>query len=147
MFDKGFLPDMRRIIGKLPKERQSVIYSATMPTEIERLTKEVLFDPVRIKIHQAKAVSTVKHTLFMVNQTEKTPLLKTLLSEKEMTRTLVFTRTKHKAKSLAISLQKLGFKTVSLPKIITRSSTKKQTVRKKNRAIAFDFGLRPQAAN
>lgn len=114
MFDKGFLPEMRKIIGKVPRKRQSVIFSATMPSEIERLTQEVLDNPVRVRIDHAKAAPNIEHTLFSVNKAEKTQLLKTMLSKEEMTRTLVFTRTKHKAKSLAISLQKMGFKAVSM---------------------------------
>ncbi len=114
MFDKGFLPDMRRIIGKVPRKRQSVIFSATMPKEIERLTKEVLYKPTRIQINHSKPAPTITHSLFSVTKVGKTSLLKTLLQKKEMTRTLVFTRTKHKAKSLAISLQKMGFKAVSM---------------------------------
>lgn len=114
MFDKGFLPDMRRIIGKVPKKRQSVIFSATMPKEIERLTEEVLNKPERIQIDNSKPAPTITHSLFPVQKADKTPLLKNLLQKKEMTRTLVFTRTKHKAKSLAISLEKAGFKAVSM---------------------------------
>lgn len=114
MFDKGFLPDMRRIIAKLPKKRQSVIFSATMPKEIERLTKEVLTNPTRIQIDNLKPTSTISHSFYSVKKTTKTPLLKTLLQKNDMTRTLVFTRTKHKARSLAISLQKMGFKAVSM---------------------------------
>lgn len=114
MFDKGFLPDMRKIISKVPRKRQSVIFSATMPKEIERLTEEVLNKPTRIQIDHSKPAPTITHSLFSVNKTEKTSLLKNLLQKREMTRTLVFTRTKHKAKNLAISLQRMGLKAVSM---------------------------------
>ena len=114
MFDKGFLPDMRKIIKRVPIRRQSVIFSATMPSEIDGLTQEVLTNPVRITIDHIKAAPNIKHTLFPIGKSEKTQLLQSLLREKEMTRTLVFTRTKHKAKSLAVSLQKMGFKAVSM---------------------------------
>ena len=114
MFDKGFLPDMRRIIGMIPRKRQSVIFSATMPREIQKLTREVLSNPVRIQIDHSKSLPNIEHTLFAVEQAGKTPLLKKLLQDREMTRTIVFTRTKHKAKSLAIALQKKGIKAVSM---------------------------------
>ncbi|MDJ0621900.1 MAG: DEAD/DEAH box helicase [Desulfocapsaceae bacterium] len=114
MFDKGFLPDMRKIIEMIPRKRQSVIFSATMPQEIQKLTQDVLIKPVRIQIDHSKSLPNIEHTLFTVKQAGKTALLKTLLQEREMTRTLVFTRTKHKAKSLAIALQKAGIKASSM---------------------------------
>ena len=114
MFDKGFLPDMRKIIKQTPKMRQSVIFSATMPKEIEILTQEVLAQPVQIKINHSKPASSIEHTFFEVEKSGKNIFLQTLLKEKSMTRALVFTRTKHKARSLATSLQKKGFQAVSM---------------------------------
>ena len=114
MFDQGFLPDIRKIIDKVPQKRQSAIFSATMPSEIDRLTKEVLSKPIRIQIDNSKPVPTISHSLIPVNKSKRTALLKDLLYQKEMTRTLVFTRTKHKAKSLAMALQKMGFKAVAM---------------------------------
>ena len=114
MFDKGFLPDMKRIIKQIPKIRQSVIFSATMPKEIETLTQEILVHPVRIKINHSKPAPSIEHTFFSVTTSDKNLFLQTLLREKGMIRALVFTRTKHKAKSLAISLQKNGFQAVSM---------------------------------
>ncbi len=114
MFDKGFLPDMKRIIKQIPKMRQSVIFSATMPKEIETLTQEILVHPVWIKINHCKPAPSIEHTFFSVTASDKNLFLQTLLREKGMTRALVFTRTKHKAKSLAISLQKKGFQAVSM---------------------------------
>jgi superfamily II DNA/RNA helicase len=114
MFDKGFLPDMRRIIKQVPKSRQSVIFSATMPMAIETLTAEILVKPVRITVDHRKPAPSIEHTFVSLANTEKSHFLQTLLREKNMTRALVFTRTKHKAKSLAISLQKKGFRAVSM---------------------------------
>ena len=114
MFDKGFLPDMRKIIKQIPKIRQTVIFSATMPKEIERLTQDILVHPVRIKINHCKPAPSIEHTFFSVTKSDKNRFLQTLLQEKGMTRALVFTRTKHKAKSLAIFLQKKGFQAVSM---------------------------------
>jgi len=85
-----------------------------MPAEIQKLTRDVLSKPVRIQIDHSKSLPNIEHTLFSVQQAGKTTLLKTLLQEKDMTRTLVFTRTKHKAKSLAIALQKAGIKAASM---------------------------------
>lgn len=113
MFDKGFLPDIRRIIKQLPRERQSLVFSATMPTEIRRLTEEILRNPATIQINHTLP-ATISHVLFQVAKEQKTSLLKSIMREKEMATTLIFTRTKHKAKSLALHLQKAGFNAASL---------------------------------
>ncbi len=125
MFDKGFLPDMKRIIRQVPKKRQSLIFSATMPEEIKHLTKVVLKDPVRIQIHHNQPTPTISHALFQVEKNGKTPLLKSLIKDREMTSTLIFTRTKHKARSLAINLQKAGFSAISMQGNLSQQKRKK----------------------
>lgn len=114
MFDKGFLPDIRRIIKQLPRKRQSLVFSATMPKEIRHLAEEILYKPVAVQINHTLPAPTISHTLFEVSRPQKTSLLKKLIVKQEMTSTLVFTRTKHKARSLAIQLQKAGYKAASL---------------------------------
>lgn len=114
MFDKGFLPDIRRIVKQLPRKRQSLVFSATMPKEIRHLAEEILYKPVTVQINHTLPAPTISHTLFQVSKPQKTALLKKLIVEQEMTSTVVFTRTKHKAKSLAIQLQKAGHKAASL---------------------------------
>lgn len=114
MFDKGFLPDIRRIVKQLPRKRQSLVFSATMPKEIRHLAEEILYKPVTVQINHTLPAPTISHTLFQVSRPQKTSLLKKLIAEQEMTSTVVFTRTKHKARSLAIQLQKAGYKAASL---------------------------------
>lgn len=114
MFDKGFLPDIRRIVKQLPRKRQSLVFSATMPQEIRHLAEEILYRPVKVQINHTLPAPTISHTLFQVSRPQKTALLKQLIVEQEMTSTVVFTRTKHKARSLAIQLQKAGHKAASL---------------------------------
>lgn len=114
MFDKGFLPDIRRIIKQLPKERQSLVFSATMPKEIRHLAEEILRNPATVQINHTLPAPTISHVLFQVAKERKTSLLKSIFKEREMTSTLVFTRTKHKAKSLALHLQKAGYNAASL---------------------------------
>jgi ATP-dependent RNA helicase RhlE len=114
MFDKGFLPDIRRIIKLLPKKRQSLVFSATMPHEIRHLAEETLSEPATVQINHQLPVPTISHGLFQVASAEKTPLLKSLLSDAEMTSALVFTRTKHRAKNLALQLARAGFPAASL---------------------------------
>ncbi|PHR26830.1 MAG: DEAD/DEAH box helicase [Desulfotalea sp.] len=114
MFDKGFLPDIKRIVKQLPRKRQSLVFSATMPKEIRHLAEEILYKPVSVQINHTLPAPTISHTLFQVARPQKTALLKKLIVEQEMTSTVVFTRTKHKARSLAIQLQKAGHRAASL---------------------------------
>ncbi|WP_051305803.1 DEAD/DEAH box helicase [Desulfogranum mediterraneum] len=114
MFDKGFLPDIRRIVRQLPKDRQSLVFSATMPREIRRLADEILIDPCVLQVNHTAPAPTISHALIRIAKAEKTQLLRKLLAEREMKSTVVFTRTKHKARSLARQLEKSGFPAVSL---------------------------------
>lgn len=114
MFDKGFLPDIRRIIRLLPKNRQSLVFSATMPGEIRHLAEEILNNPVAVQINHTLPAPSISHGLFQVATDQKTSLLKNIITERAMTSTLVFTRTKHKAKSLALQLERSGFNAASI---------------------------------
>ncbi len=115
MFDKGFLPDIRRILAKVPEKRQSLVFSATMPQEIRHLAENILRNPVKVQINPTRPVKGIAHSVYGIDQAQKPELLIHLLRQEEMmTTTLVFTRTKHKAKSLANRLEKEGFKATSL---------------------------------
>ncbi len=114
MLDKGFLPDIRRILQHVPKKRQSMVFSATMPGEIRHLVENILSEPVTIQVDHEKPAQTISHVLFRVAQNRKTALLKNILKQKDMATTLVFTRTKHKAKNLARQLQNAGYRATSL---------------------------------
>jgi len=114
MFDKGFLVDIRRIIRQLPKERQSLVFSATMPKEIRHLAEKILRNPATVQINHTLPLPAISHGLFQVAKERKTSLLKEIIQERDMTSTLIFTRTKHKAKSLALHLQKAGYSAASL---------------------------------
>ncbi len=114
MFDMGFLPDIRRILNYLPGKRQTMLFSATMPDEIRHLAEDVLDDPVRVQIGHSRPTATVSQVLYSVNQNGKIDLLKDIMSRMEMRSTLIFTRTKHRAKSLAGQLQKAGYTATSL---------------------------------
>ncbi|TKB05890.1 DEAD/DEAH box helicase [Desulforhopalus sp. IMCC35007] len=122
MFDKGFLPDIRRIVNQLPRKRQSLVFSATMPNEIRHLAEEILYKPVTVQINHTLPAPTISHALFQVGRPQKTELLIKLIVEQDMTSTVVFTRTKHKAKSLALQLQKAGHKAASLQGNLSQSN-------------------------
>lgn len=114
MFDKGFLPDIKRIIAKLPKNRQSLVFSATMPQAIRSLAQAILHNPVSVQLNHTLPAPTISHVLHLVSSKEKTDLLKNIIIQSEMTCALVFTRTKHKARSLAKALEKNGLSATAL---------------------------------
>jgi ATP-dependent RNA helicase RhlE len=114
MFDMGFLPDIRNILKCLMGQRQTLLFSATMPNDIRRLVHEVLRDPVTVQVDRAAPATTVSHALYPVKQHLKTALLKDLLRKTETESVLIFTRTKHRAKRVAEQLQRSGFKATSL---------------------------------
>lgn len=114
MFDMGFFPDIRRILRSIPQNRQTLLFSATMPGEIRRLAKDVLRDPVTVKIGTTAPADTVRHALYPVAQHLKTALLLKMLENIHTESVLVFTRTKHRAKSLDKKLAVAGYRSASL---------------------------------
>jgi ATP-dependent RNA helicase RhlE len=125
MFDMGFLPDIRRILNYLPAKRQTMLFSATMPGEIRHLAEEVLVDPVRVQIAHSRPTETVSQVLYSVEQNGKTSLLKEIMAGKEMSSTLIFTRTKYRAQSLASQLQKAGYRATSLQGNLSQQNRQK----------------------
>jgi superfamily II DNA/RNA helicase len=125
MFDMGFLPDIRRILKALPSERQTLLFSATMPGEILHLAEEILKNPVKVQIAQSRPTSTVAQALFPVEQDRKASLLKDIMAKTEMVATLIFTRTKHRAESLARQLQGAGYAATSLQGNLTQQNRQK----------------------
>jgi ATP-dependent RNA helicase RhlE len=102
MLDMGFIHDIRKIIAKLPEQRQTLFFSATMSHQIHELAQKLLHDPVRVAIiPEATTVDSVKQKLFFVDQGAKERLLLDLVRQKHLTRVLVFTRTKHRANKVA----------------------------------------------
>ncbi|NIA16293.1 MAG: DEAD/DEAH box helicase [Nitrospiraceae bacterium] len=111
MLDMGFLPDIRRILRKLPRERQTLMFSATFPDEIVRLTQDMLDEPVRISVGAiAKPVDTVRQKLYTVHRVEKTGLLIKILKEEHIDSALIFLRTKIRTDRVAKALKHAGFK-------------------------------------
>ena len=114
MFDMGFLPDIRKIMKRLPVNRQTLLFSATMPDDVKSLANEVLTKPVRVQIGPTKPADTVSHTFYPVETHHKTALLKNILNSTETGPVLVFTRTKMRAKSIGHKLEKSGYDATAL---------------------------------
>ena len=121
MFDMGFLPDIRRILAYLPKQRQTLLFSATMPQEIRHLACDILRDPVTIQVGETAPVDTVNHALYPVAPHLKTPLLLEILHNTATKSVLVFARTKHRTKRLAEQIVKAGHKAASLQGNLSQS--------------------------
>jgi ATP-dependent RNA helicase RhlE len=115
MFDMGFLPDVRRIIARLPARAHTLFFSATMPPVIAKLAGELLRDPATVQIGRRSSTAVgITQAAYPVPMHLKTALLRHLLGETEMPSVLVFTRTKHNAKKLARVLTADGFKVAEL---------------------------------
>jgi ATP-dependent RNA helicase RhlE len=111
MLDMGFLPDLKRIIATLPRRRQSLFFSATMPHEIVALTQQLLNDPVTVNV-TPKTVSAqrVEQQLLYVERGERHEILRQLLQLEEVERAIVFTRTKRGASTVGQRLLRAGVK-------------------------------------
>jgi len=107
MFDMGFIRDVRKIVAMMPKDRQTALFSATMPGEIALLAREILSEPERVEIAaKTMTVDKVNQNVVFVEQTAKLGALKTLLSQQACERAIVFTRTKRGADRVARQLTK-----------------------------------------
>ncbi len=114
MCDMGFLPDVRRILAALPTRRQTLFFAATMPRDIRALADSILKAPVTVQIGPIAPVKSVSHALYPVPDGLKTDLLMKLLRELPAERVLVFTRTKHRARGLALKLERQGHRVAAL---------------------------------
>lgn len=105
MLDMGFIHDIRKIISHIPKERQSLFFSATMPPEVSKLAHSILNHPVKVEIEpEIKTVEVINQSVYFVERTNKKKLLIHLLKNENVTSALVFTRTKRGAEALAKQL-------------------------------------------
>ncbi len=121
MFDMGFLPNIRKILKQLPRQRQTLLFSATMPGAIESLAQEILREPVTVKISRNSTPQAIQHTVFPVPAHRKSEFLIHLLHRTESQSVLVFTRTKHTAKKLSSLLEEWGFQVASLQGNLSQS--------------------------
>lgn len=128
MLDMGFIPSVRMILKKLPKKRQTLLFSATFPEEVEKLAAETLRDPQRVTLALSKPVQTVSHALYPVTPQLKTPLLLEILRQMDARSVLIFTRTKHRAQKLAQQIGRTGYKVTSLHS--DRSQSQRQSALK-----------------
>jgi len=109
MLDMGFVRDVRRIVAALPKRRQTLLFSATMPADIARLAAEILTDPLRVEVTpQATTVELIDQRVYHVDAGNKRALLAEVLRDPTLSRVIVFTRTKHGANRVSEHLSRSG---------------------------------------
>jgi len=114
MLDMGFLPDIRRVLRALPSQRQTMLFSATMPTHILALAREVQRNPVKVEVAIARPPDSIDQKLYPVPKHLKVNLLLNLMDQHELTSVLVFTRTKHGADNLLKKLKQAGVKAATI---------------------------------
>ena len=107
MLDMGFINDIKKIIAQLPREKQSLFFSATMSPQISKLAKTMLHDPIHVEVTpESRTVERIDQKMFFVDSPSKQKLLLKLLNQKHLESILIFTRTKHKANKVAEFLNK-----------------------------------------
>ena len=115
MLDMGFIRDIQKILAHVPKKRQSLLFSATMPHSIISLSKDMLFDPIRIDITpESTTVEAIKQSLMFVRKADKRPLLTHILLEESPEKMLVFGRTKHGCNKIVRLLERDGFEALAI---------------------------------
>jgi ATP-dependent RNA helicase RhlE len=115
MFDMGFIHDVRKIISAVPKRRQTLLFSATMPAEVKKLTESILNNPKKISIgKQNNPIELVTQHVYSVEKNQKIAMLLHMIQTEEMYSVLVFSRTKYGADKIARHLDKRGIKTVAI---------------------------------
>ena len=107
MLDMGFIHEIKRILLKLPKKRQSLFFSATMPPKIVKLSQEILINPKKVAVNPVSSTAeTIQQYLYMTNRTSKRDLLFHILEDRDIDQVLLFSRTKHGADRIVRNLKK-----------------------------------------
>ncbi|MDH5721610.1 MAG: DEAD/DEAH box helicase [Spirochaetia bacterium] len=114
MLDMGFLPDIKKITSMLPLKRQTLLFSATMPEQIRKLAMTIQTKPKQIEVSRSEATKQVTHSLYTIDQKQKSNLLKHIIRNENSYSTLVFTRTKQRTIYLAQKLAKGGLNVTAL---------------------------------
>jgi len=114
MLDMGFLPPIRRILTQLPRERHTMLFSATFAPELMKLSEETLRNPQRVDVDICAPPRTIAHALYPCPEHLKTSMVLNVLERSDTNSVLIFTRTKHRANRVAEQIQKAGYRTAAL---------------------------------
>lgn len=135
MLDMGFYDDIMKIISHLPRQRQTLMFSATMPHEIRQLAKRIMNDPVQIDLGIAKPAEGIIQGVYLLSENQKLPLVKQLLQGKELKSILVFGSTKIKVKTLEKEMRNLGFKVRAIHSDLEQKEREDVLLKFRNRNI------------
>jgi ATP-dependent RNA helicase RhlE len=115
MLDMGFIHDIKKVLAKLPKNKQTIFFSATVSPEIKQLAGTLLFDPANVQVDPISSTAElVSQTLYYVEKEEKRSMLKRVIEKENIEHALVFTRTKHGADRVAKELNKVGIRSEAI---------------------------------
>ncbi len=114
MLDMGFLPDIKHILKHLPDKRQNLLFSATIPDEIQSLIDEIMNDPVKIEIEKSKAADSVKQEVYFVPNYQKLDLIEHILQSYKWTSCIVFSSTKRGTELIGKDLKKIGMEVATI---------------------------------
>ncbi|TRX63017.1 DEAD/DEAH box helicase [Carboxylicivirga sp. M1479] len=135
MLDMGFFDDIMQVVKYLPKERQTLMFSATMPPKIRELAKNILVDQEEVNISISKPAEGILQAAYMVFDTQKIPLLNSLLKDKDLPSIIIFTSTKQKVKEIAQSLSRNGFNSKAISSDLEQADREEVLREFKNRNI------------
>lgn len=135
MLDMGFYNDIMTIAKQLPKERQTMLFSATMPSEIRRLAANILTNPVHVTLSLAKPADGIKQQAYVCYEPQKTGIIKELFAGEKPERVILFTSRKNKVKDISIALKKQGYNVGEMHSNLTQSERDDIMYRFKSRRI------------
>ncbi|PSJ75410.1 ATP-dependent RNA helicase [Sphingobacteriales bacterium UPWRP_1] len=135
MLDMGFYDDIMRIIAHLPKNRQTLLFSATMPPKIRELTKRIMHKPVQINIAIAKPAEGILQAAYMTYDRQKLPLIQFLLKDKPLKSVLVFAGKKTEVKAVSAALRKMGLKAADIQSDLAQEDREEVLRNFKNRNL------------
>ncbi|GAB3918983.1 DEAD/DEAH box helicase [Mucilaginibacter boryungensis] len=147
MLDMGFVHDVKKIIAKVPKQRQTLFFSATMPSEIQQLADTILYKPEKVEVAPVSSTAdTIQQTVFFVGKEDKRGLLHHVLKDKNIATVLVFTRTKHGADKVVKDLSRAGITAEAIHGNKSQNARQRALTNFKNRTtrvlVATDIAAR-----
>lgn len=114
MLDMGFSEDIMKIVENLPEKRQTILFSATMPDKIAELARDIMHDPVEIRVAVSKPAAKIAQSVYVCRDKDKTSIIKHLFSERKPERVILFASSKLKVKELNIELKRMGYNVAAM---------------------------------
>ena len=129
MLDMGFFDDIMQIVGHLPKERQTLLFSATMPPKIQQMAKQILLNPVEVKLAVSKPADKIHQMAYVCYEKQKLPILERIFKDNPPQRVIVFSSSKQKVKELTRELRKNNIKVAEMHSDLTQNDREEVMLR------------------